>query len=286
MTKDVIAGLSRAGYYARREEVLAVQAALATRRLPGGGARAILVTGAPGCGKTALAEATAEAVGGRLVFAQLHAWSGDEDLFRGVDVGAAVAGDSEHVHQDGVLAVAARLSHEAGEDGLIIVCLDEIDKAPERVEALLLDWLQTGRVPVRPGEHLSTRLDRVLVFLTSNGARPLSDAFLRRVSRVQMRPLPTDLVVRLIAERAQAPVGVCRLVWRAMTEVSAADETTLSLQEGVRCVADAMAVAASIHDLRLVVQAWAARQDEGRAEARRVDLAPAWGEIVAHRRRG
>ena len=46
-----------------------------------------------------------------------------------------------------------------------MACLDEMDKAPESFEALFLDWLQTGRVPGKPGEHLYTNLDRFGVVL-------------------------------------------------------------------------------------------------------------------------
>ena len=275
--------LLEAGYVARREELLAVEGALATRHL-NGGARALLLEGPPGCGKTALAEATAAALGGPFVFSLLHSWSGDEDLFRGVDVAAAVAGDAEHVHQDGVLAVAARLSQQATQEAPVVVCLDELDKAPERVEALLLDWLQTGRVPVQPGEHLQTRLDRVLVFLTSNDQRPLGDALLRRCRRVAMRPLPADLTARLIAERAQVPQGVATLTWRLMRAVAEQEGTVLSLQEGVRCAGEIVACAESAHDVRLILAGWAARTEAGREAARKMDVSPLWGEVVRHRR--
>ena len=144
------------GYHARREEALAVEGAL--RALGAGRVAALLCEGPAGCGKTCLAEALAELLGGGYIYHLLHSWSDDQELLVGVDVAAAVAGDAEHVRQPGVLARAAELSQTATREAPAVLCLDEIDKVQEGTANLLLDFLQTGRVPVRPGEHLATDL--------------------------------------------------------------------------------------------------------------------------------
>ncbi len=275
MTSVALAeGLRRAGYEPRREELIALQA------LEGAtGVRALLLEGPPGSGKTALAEAYASASGARLVYALLHSWSDDQELFRGVDVVAAVAGDAERVAQPGVLAVAAAASH----DGNVVLVLDELDKAPERVESLLLDVLQTGRVPVRPGEHIAMRLDRVTVLATSNGARPHTDALLRRVRRVRMRPLPIETLDRLVAERAGAPAHIARLASRVARECARLEGTeAISLQEIAMFARDAWAVASNVEDLRILLAQTICRVSD--AAAGKVDLAPLWGEINAARR--
>jgi MoxR-like ATPase len=254
---------------------------------PGHSARALLVTGAPGTGKTALAEAIAREHGGHFLYALLHSWSGADDLFAGINVPAAVAGDASAVHQPGILALAAQASHE---HKLVVVCLDELDKAPESVEALLLDWLQSGRVPVRPGEHLQTRLDRVLVVITSNGQRPHTDALLRRCRRLRMQPLPEALRVELAAARSGTPIGVARLVDRACQIVARAEgNEALSLQEIAHACAEAWTVASSADAVAETLRAWAARTDEGALavdteEVRRL-VVSILGEIVAARRR-
>lgn len=280
---NTIVNLNAVGYYADRPTELAVRALLSHR---GGGARALIVTGAPGTGKTALAEALAKATGAPFFYALLHSWSGADDLFAGVNVPAAVAGDADNVRQPGVLALVAEASHQ---HPLVVVCLDEIDKAPDATEALLLDWLQSGRVPVRPGEHLATRLDRVLVILTSNGTRPHTDALLRRCRRLRMAPMRTELRARLAAERSGAPAGVVRLIDRACQDVAQAEgNSALSLQEIAHACREAWELAASADEVAEVLRCWAARTDEGAAavdtpEVRRL-VAAAWGEIVAHRR--
>lgn len=270
--------LQNLGYTTRPAELLALTAMEAA---PRDKVQAALLEGPPGCGKTALASTYADTIGATLVYAMCHAWTDDQELFRGVDVAAAVAGDAARVEQPGVLAKVARLS----QDGMVVLCIDELDKAPERVENLLLDVLQSGRVPVRPGEHLALNIANVVMFITSNGQRAHTDAFLRRVRRVRMSPLDVDTMNRLVVERTGVAPGMVTCLSKAARAVAAADKATLSLQELVALVTDAWNVAGSADDLRELVAQWGARGDAGVALARRCDVAPAWGEIKAHRQR-
>jgi MoxR-like ATPase len=271
---DLVAALRGVGYEPRRRELLAVAGALTAP--PSAGARALLLEGPPGCGKSALAEAVAKATGAALLVYQCHSWTDANDLFVGVDVASAVAGDAERVRQDGILAATAKSSHHK----TTVLLLDELDKAPERAENLLLDWLQTGRVPLAPGRMINTDLPSVLIFITSNGMRPLSDALLRRVRRVAMEPLPFDKEVELMHARTQLPTGVVTLSWKAAKAVSIHEgNKALSLQEGVRLLAE-LSLAANIGDVRESLAGWAARTAKGREYALKSDEAiPLWGEL-------
>lgn len=279
-TQDLQDALAHAGYVARRPELLALRAVEAQP----GGVRALLLEGPPGAGKTHLAECYARARGAAYVYTLLHAWTDDQELFRGVDVAAAVAGDATRVHQPGVLAVAAAATRD---HDLVVLCLDELDKAPERVENLLLDALQTGRVPVRPGEYIEARIDRLVVVATSNDQRPLGDALLRRFRRVRVAPLPADVVDRIAQERTGAPAGVVTMAARAARAVAAAEGNhALSLQEVCAVVRDVWTVAEDADDVREVLSQLAARTRAGAEAARRERLVAAlWGEVVAARRR-
>ena len=284
VTPDQVSGaLAGVGYEAPRPVALAVAGAMRRMAQPRAGLAGLLLEGPPGAGKTALAEAIASAYDMSLVVYQAHAWTDSDELFVGVDVVAAVAGDPEGVRQPGALLRAVELA----EQGPVVLLIDEIDKASERAEALLLDWLQSGRVPVAPGRQVQTRLDRVLVIATSNAVRPLSDALLRRLRRTEVRPLPVDRQVALLAEGSGYPLGLARLAWAAAREVAAADGCeALSLQEGAELLAE-LQLAEDVADVRSSLSGWAARGPAGRQAAARSKRAPAlWGEILAARSRG
>jgi MoxR-like ATPase len=283
----VIEALATVGYVARRREALAVTGLLTTPP-EAVGARALLLEGPPGAGKSALAEAVAHAWGWPLVVAQLHAWTDADELFVGVDVAAAVAGAADQVRQDGVLAVAARASQQAAPGSYVVLLLDEIDKTSERAEALLLDWLQSGRVPLQPGVHLQTDLSRVLVFVTSNAMRTLSDALLRRLRRCYVEPLPVDLTEQLIARMSGIEdKGLARVAWRLAREIAEADGAVLSPQEGARLIRELVTVAASVLDVREVLAGWAARGGAGRDLAAKTKRAPElWAEVARVQQRG
>jgi MoxR-like ATPase len=280
-TKTLQKALARVGYIARQPELLAVLSALR------GSGKAFLLEGAPGCGKTALAEAVAKLTGAPLVFHQCHAWTDDQELFVGIDVASAVAGEADHVRQDGVLAHAAKLSQDKGTD-FVVVCLDEIDKCSERTEALLLDWLQSGRVPVAPGVHVQTDLSKVLVFFTSNDQRALGDAFMRRVRRVRMQPLPVKVLDSIVVKRTGAPQGLVTVVSKAARDIAQSEgNVALSLQEIAYCVTDILASAGSVKDVYLILAQWAARTSEGAGKAKDHKMGAAiWGEVNLARGKG
>lgn len=272
---EVIAAM-RGCYHFRREEELALKSMLLQRD----GARVMLLEGQPGTGKTFLPECLAQKCELELVFDQFHAWTDSDQLFVGVDVSSAVAGDAANVRQDGVLAQVARLSADASLERPIVLVLDEIDKAPERVEYLLLDWLQSGRVPVAPGVQLETKLSNVLVFITSNAVRQLGDALMRRVRRVRLQPLPVAVVDEIVNKATGAPGGVCKIARKAAYDVAESEQTFCSPQELIRLVDELLSVCESVDDVRLSLAGWAAKTTAGAEHARGSKFAPAlWSEV-------
>lgn len=273
--KDVKALLKKVGYEARDEETAAIRAMLR----PSGAIRAGLFEGPAGCGKTALAEATAKATDSVYVYALLHSWSDDQELFTGVDIAAAVGGEADNVRQPGVLHVAALKSKV----GPTVVCLDEVDKVQERTENLLLDFLQTGRVPVKPGVHIQAVVDNLAVFLTSNKTRQMSDPFLRRVRRVRMKTLSPDVVSRVIMQRTKVPKGVITCLIKLAYQVAKSERTLISLQEIEQLVIDVWHSAISRNEVTEYLRQWAARTPAGVKAAESANVDPVWHEVSKFR---
>lgn len=262
-------------YHLRPEEALALRAVEHQT-----GVRALLLEGPPGCGKTSFGDVIAEQLRATLVYCLCHSWTDDAELFVGVDVAAAVAGEADHVRQPGVLARAAELSHS----GPVVVVIDELDKAPERVDALLLDVLQTGRVPVRPGVHEQIDLTRTVFVLTSNGARPHIDALMRRVRRVRMRPIPVEVLDGLAADASGAPKGVVTIASKLARAIAEGEGTILSVQELSHLCRDLWRVAMGARECQLLLAQWAARTERGASAAATAPVASLWGEVLTQRR--
>jgi len=257
--------LRRAGYIPRPAEV----AALAS------GAGKFLVEGLPGTGKTFLAEVYARITSATYIYHMCHSWSSDQEFFLGIHVPSVVRGDADNVESPGVLALVAR----AAENGPVVVCIDELDKAPEAVENLLLGWLQDGEVPVCPGRSIRTNMKNVTVFITSNGMRTVSDALQRRCRRLFIEPHPQDVLGEILAGSAAA--GVIKMAIKVMAEVAEKDGATPSLQE-MKNFLHEVEGASCVADVRQALAGWAARGSSGREFALHGKpryLDPLWGEI-------
>lgn len=176
----ILQGLAGAGYVAGADLATAVHLALT---LP----RPLLVEGPAGVGKTALATALSSMLGRRLVrlqcfegldFSQaLYEWDYPRQLLalRQADGGV----DDADLFSARFLLHRPLLSALLAEDGPVVLLIDEIDRADEALEALLLELLGEGQVTI---PELGTLKAKAMphVVITSNRTRELSDALRRR----------------------------------------------------------------------------------------------------------
>ena len=151
--------------------------------------RPILVEGPAGVGKTALAKAMAAATERALIRLQcyegvdearaLYEWNHAKQLLR---ITAERDADWEHVRTDvfGEEFLLERpLLKAVRSTDPVVLLVDELDKADEEMEGLLLELLSDFQVTIPELGTIEAR-HRPLVVVTSNATRELSEALRRR----------------------------------------------------------------------------------------------------------
>lgn len=194
-------------------------------RLAGALELPVLLEGEPGVGKTAVAEALAEATGARLVRLQcyeglaahhaLYEWDYARQLLA-IRMAEARGGPTDDLRAE-VFAPEFLLRRPLLEaidppDGRPVVLLvDEVDRADEEFEALLLEVLGQFQITV-PELGTIRAAQRPRVVLTANRTRSLSDA-LRRRCLYHWLPYP-DLEREVQIVAARVPGAAADLVRR------------------------------------------------------------------------
>lgn len=219
------------------------------------GVKCVLLEGAPGTGKTSLGEHFADTSNAKVVYYQCHHWTTDEELHYGIDIGGVITQDAERVYKPGVLLDAARLSV----DKPVVLIIDEIDKAPERAEVLLLDFLQNGRIKLADKTFVTANLNNMTVFITSNQVRPLLEATKRRCMRFEMGFLPENVERDLLRKKTGANTNLIRLVVQMANVVRQEGETATSLQEMAQFLECAKLVT-NVTQMRMLVSAWLTKE--------------------------
>jgi MoxR-like ATPase len=154
--------------------------------------RPLLVEGEPGTGKTALAEAIAEALGLPLIRLQcyegidatqaLYDWDFPRQILHLRTIEAASAGaDVEEVEKSlfDERFLLARPVLRALRESPAVLLVDEIDRSDDEFEAFLLEVLSTYEVTIPELGTVTARVPPVVV-LTSNRTREVHDALKRR----------------------------------------------------------------------------------------------------------
>ena len=152
--------------------------------------RPLLIEGAAGVGKTEIAKVMAEALGRELVRMQcyegldeskaLYEWNYQKQLLSiQVNMGRTDADElTRSLFSEQYLLERPLLKSIRSEEPVVLL-IDEIDKADEEFEAFLLELLSDMQVTIpEVGTIRATTVP--FVVLTSNRARPLSDALRRR----------------------------------------------------------------------------------------------------------
>ncbi|MCH8843878.1 MAG: AAA family ATPase [SAR324 cluster bacterium] len=180
--------LQNVGYRLTERLENQVQAALNTRPCAGS-----FLSGPAGTGKTFLAESVAQVEEREAFFFQAFPGCRKEELYQTILPDAGQPSGFRTV--DGILPQAASASH----DRPTALILDEWDKTHPSTDAFLLDFLQSGRISV-PGCQVRAHQDNLIVFVTLNDERELSEPLLRRLPMIELAPAPAEVVADALGD--------------------------------------------------------------------------------------
>jgi len=204
--------------------------------------RPLLLEGAAGVGKTAIAGACARALGRPLLRLQcyeglelsqaVYEWNYSRQLLE-IRLAEAGQGDRAALRDDlfsEAFLLERPLLQAIRSPQPCVLLIDEIDRADEAFEAFLLEMLSEYQVTVPEIGTLKAR-SKPLVILTSNGTRDLSDA-LRRRCLFHYLDFPS-LAREMQIVRTLVPEAATRLVEEAVAFVQRLRKEDLDKTPGV-----------------------------------------------------
>ncbi|WP_425468035.1 AAA family ATPase [Pseudonocardia kunmingensis] len=169
---------------------IADQAISSRLHLAGHLGKPVLVEGPAGTGKTELAKSLSAATGARLIRLQcyegldeskaLYEWDYRKQLLR-IQAGNEGGWDAvqDDIFAEEYLLTRPLLEAIRAEDDVILL-IDEVDRLDIETEALLLEVLSDFQVSIPELGTVSARKRPLVVVLTSNNSRELSEALKRR----------------------------------------------------------------------------------------------------------
>ena len=226
--KEVKDKIEAMGYYATNELLYDTYNALALFNNsginPGQDIFAVCLEGPPGAGKTEFAKTYTKLSNElfknvELVDYQCDATTGKTELFEDINISAAIRGDADNVNIPGKLIEAIK---KVNSGKRVVLFIDEYDKAREETDALLLQFLQSGKIHSTQHGDLEIKDEykgKLQVILCKNDMREeLSGPLSRRIRIIRLDYMKPTLFYkvahRLLIDEKDSPVndGLLNLV--------------------------------------------------------------------------
>lgn len=227
-------GLTQNGYIPNKKILYALSAAI-------NDSAPILIEGAPGVGKTSVAQAVAKFMDCEFIRVQfyegitadkiLYDYNYQKQLLTIESIKSALEQNLEGKTIEEAISITKDIDFY-GRDFLIerpilkaitrpkrcVLLLDEIDKCSEEIEYALLEVLENYNITI-PQFGTVSAITKPIVFITSNGYRALSDAFKRRCGYLYIEQKTTDEIFEILKLKAKADEKICSGVSKCMSEI-------------------------------------------------------------------
>ena len=109
--------------------------------------------------------------------------------------------------------------------------MDELDKAQEHVDNLLLHFLDKFEVPDQYGNMVQGRNDNIHIVITSNKLRELSLPLYRRCFRFEMSYLDPEVELEILRQKTGVDSQIIKALLKFVNAIRQSDLKSLSLNE-------------------------------------------------------
>lgn len=229
--------LNKVGYYPTTEIAYGVNTAITCNK-------PLLIEGPAGAGKTSIAKAISDMLKLPLIRVQFYEGISSEDILYDYDyqkqlltleaIKPSIAKEIKDKNiQDSVNYIANSMSFY-GKDFLIerpimqaingtgrkVLLIDEIDKASEEVEYMLLEVLSEYSISVPQYGTVTCPKDQYpIVILTSNGYRELSDALKRRCAYLYIKDKTEEEMLAILKGKANFNDTIAKGIAKCMAQI-------------------------------------------------------------------
>ena len=237
LIKEIMEKLNKVGYYPTTEIAYGVNTAITCNK-------PLLIEGPAGAGKTSIAKAISDMLKLPLIRVQFYEGISSEDILYDYDyqkqlltleaIKPSIAKEIKDKNiQDSVSYIANSMSFY-GKDFLIerpimqaingtgrkVLLIDEIDKASEEVEYMLLEVLSEYSISVPQYGTVTCPKDQYpIVILTSNGYRELSDALKRRCAYLYIKDKTEEEMLAILKGKANFNDTIAKGIAKCMAQI-------------------------------------------------------------------